>query len=136
MARALQSSRGENVDHFVGNHRFGDDLPDGVVELLIALALAGFVLGEHCRHRLKEPHVIADARSAAGCGTARANPNFSKHAQKKDTMFRRAVVRPNTMSLWQNALKTDSPLFVRMTEFTVAQKHQSDSDFRNRAKSF
>jgi hypothetical protein len=31
-------------------------------------------------------------------------------------MFRRAVVRPNTMSLWQNALKTDSPLFVRMTE--------------------
>ena len=39
-----------------------DDLPDGVVELLVGLALAGRALGEHRAHRLEEADVVADAQ--------------------------------------------------------------------------
>ena len=40
----------------------GDDLPDGVVELLVGLALARRALGQHGAHRLEEADVVADAQ--------------------------------------------------------------------------
>jgi hypothetical protein len=56
----LEAGGGEDVDHLVGHHRLGDDLPDGMVEVLVALALAARPLGQYRAHGLEEAHVVAD----------------------------------------------------------------------------
>jgi hypothetical protein len=69
--RLLEPGRGKDVHDFVGNDGFRDDLPDGVVQFLVRLALAGPALGQDRPDRLEEPNVVAD-RSASWCGTERA----------------------------------------------------------------
>jgi hypothetical protein len=58
----FETCGGEDVDHLGGDDSSGDDLPDGKVQLLVRLPLAGRGLGEKRTHRLKEPHIVPNAQ--------------------------------------------------------------------------
>ena len=60
--RFLQTGGGEDVDNLVGDHRLRDDLPNGVVQILISFAFASETLGEHGTHRLEETHIVSNAQ--------------------------------------------------------------------------
>src|SRR5207244_1487931 len=47
---------------FVGRHRPGDELPDGVLYLLLGALGAGLPLGEDRPDRLEEAYVVTDSR--------------------------------------------------------------------------
>ncbi len=59
--RLLQSRRREDVHDALGRHCAGDDLTDGVIKLVVGLALTDRTLGQYRTHVLEERHIVADS---------------------------------------------------------------------------